>query len=367
MIYSIVLEVSSFIKQEKFLSNDVGEKLQVKISFCRSKTVEGDVIKMPVKNVRFNYFTINLVPDVVPPNMQGRILEAPWNMQPLLDYLSVIGNPINGVINVGEYLAEFDRHTIIHEARQRVYSFQLGKLRENNIPPKKRLGDPKEDLLLEDDEYIGEFVTIVYDETFHTVAVQSNLYSLNINQVERFFTELRRRHKQLVGQPDQTPLHVELKPIVDTEKINMIGNADIFRKINIRGSNIMADAMARSGTLGEVSEVLGRASGITFELTISMGTAPKAESLDADLIQEIIEGFNQLEDVEKPKVEIAAREDIESPVEVVNLLTPRLTNIIRLHLENRTGIGHEYIHQEFMEKYPAKRTSIARIVQPIVE
>ncbi|MEH6892503.1 DUF6731 family protein [Bacillus sp. JJ864] len=322
---------------------------------------------MTVKRVRFNYFTINLVPDVIPPNMQGRNLEAPWDMTTLLDYLSVMQNPLDCVVNVREYIAEFDRHTIIYDERARVYSFQIGKLRENDIPPKKRIGDPKEDLILQDDEYIGEFVTIVFDPTFCTVAVQSNLYSLNISQVEIFLTELRNRYKQLIGEVDQIPLNVELHPIVDTAKVDTIGNADIFRKINIKGSNIMADAMAQNGTLGEVSEIIGRANGINFELTISLGTAPKAESLDSELIQEIIDGFSQLGDENKPKIEITAREDIESPVEVVNLLTPRLTNVIDLHLENRTGIGHEYIHIEFMEKYHAKRTAIARILQPLAD
>jgi hypothetical protein len=322
---------------------------------------------MPVKQVRFNYFTVNLVPNEMPANMQGRNLAAPWDMTPLLDFLSVDHNIIDGVVNVREYIAEFDRHTIIYDPTARVYSFQIGKLRETNIPGKKRIGTPKEDLELQDDEYIGEFVTVVFDQTFCTVAVQSNLYSLNTNQVEIFLTEMRRRYKELIGEPDATPLNIELNPIIDTSKIESIGNADIFRKINIRGSNVMADAMAVSGTLGEVSELIGRASGLNFELTISLGTAPKTESLDPDLIQEIIDGFNTVDRTSKPKVEITARENEESPIEVVNLLSPRLTNVVKLHLQNRAGIGHEYIHNEFMEQYPTKRTKIARILQPLVD
>ncbi|PGS41710.1 hypothetical protein COC58_12425 [Bacillus cereus] len=322
---------------------------------------------MPIKAVRFNYFTINLVPVEVPPDMQGRHYEASWDMTDLLDYLSIMDNEIDSVVNVREYIAEFDRHTLLYDDRARVYSFQIGKLRENNIPPKKRIGDPKEELLLQDDEYIGEFVTIVFDPAFCTVALQSNLYSLNVNQVEIFLTELRKRYKQLIGEEDPISLNVELQPIVDAEKVNHIGNADIFRKINIKGSETMADALAQQGTLGEVSEIIGRAHGINFELTISLGNAPKAESLDAEIIQEIIQGFNQLGEGDRPKVEITARENEESPIEVVNLLTPRLTNIIKLNMENRRGIGHEYIHNQFMEEYPRQRHSIARILPPLDE
>ncbi|KUF27512.1 hypothetical protein AMR94_23185 [Bacillus sp. G3(2015)] len=321
---------------------------------------------MPTKSIRFNYFTINLVPVELPPNMQGVNYAATWDMADLLDYLSVMDNEIDCAVNVREYIAEFDRHTIIHDERARIYSFQIGKLRENNIPPKKRIGIPKEDLFLQDDEYIGEFVTIVFDERYCTVALQSNNYSLNVNQVEIFLTEIRRRYKQLIDEEDEVTLRVELQPIVDATKVESIGNADIFRKISIRGSNTMADALAQQGTLREVSEIIGRAHGINFDLTISLGQAPKTESLDTDIIQEIIQGFNQLGDGDRPKIEITAREDDEAPIEVVNLLTPRLTNIIKLNVENRRGIGHEYIHAEFMERYPEQRRSITRIL-PVLD
>ncbi|PAM93576.1 hypothetical protein B4N84_17195, partial [Flavobacterium sp. IR1] len=268
------------------------------------------------KKVRFNYFTVNLMPTEMPPNMQDRVADGPWDMTELLDYLSVIQNQIDGVINVGDYIAEFDRHTLI-EGTQGIYSFQIAKLRQTNIS-KKRIGDPKEDLELQEDEYIGEFVTVVFDSRYCTVAIQSNMYSLNTNQVEVFLTEIRNRYKEIQGEADPTPFMVSLNPIIDESKIDRIQNADIFRKVVVRGSNYMADSMADNDSLEEVSGLIGRAGGVNFELTLSVGIAPKTESLDADLIEEIIQGFHLAE--VKPKVEISARQDIESPIDVVNLL-----------------------------------------------
>ncbi|MGK9490339.1 MULTISPECIES: DUF6731 family protein [Bacillus] len=319
---------------------------------------------MPLKKVRFNYFSIDLVPIDMPENMQGRDVTASWDMTEILNYLSVINNPLDGVVNVGEYIGEFDRYTILNDP-DGIYSFQIAKLRETNIA-KKKIGNPKEDLGLEDDEYIGEFVTVVFDPRYCTVAIQSNIYSLNLAQIEVFLTEIRNRYKERLEEEDQIPLMVSLRPIIDSSRIEKIGNSEIFRKVVVRGSNLMADSLADNGSLEEVSGLIGRASGVNFELTLSVGRAPKSESLDADLIQEIIYGFNRSNS--KPKVEITARQDIESPIDVVDLLEPKLTNVISLHVENRgMVIGHEYIHREFMNEYPAQRSAIGRILQPLME
>lgn len=321
---------------------------------------------MPRKYIRFNYFTIKLVPDGIPDNMIDADYTTPWNMTEILDYLSVRRNNLAGNIDVGIYIADFERDTLMYDQHNNLYSFQISKLRENNIPALKRIGNPKEDIAMAEDQYLGEFVTVIFDPQFITVAVQSNLYSLNIPQLEIYLTVLRRRFKELLGNPDAFPLKVEMHPIIDPSKITAIENSDIYRKITIKGSNYSAEALAQQGSLNEVSEFIGQARGVNFELTLSLGSAPKDETLDSDTIQEIIAGFNGIEnDQNRPKVEITAREDIEAPLEVVNLLSPRLTNLISLVVENRRGISHEIIHATFVESYGGPRTAIARVNRAI--
>lgn len=321
---------------------------------------------MPRKYIRFNYFTASLAPQELPPEMAERNIGAAYDMTAMLDYISIRRNLIEGVVNVGEYIAEFDRDTFIFDPQNNLYSFQISKLRETNIPSIKRIGNPKEDLNLNHDEYIGEFVTVVYDPNYYTVSLQSNLYSLNADQVEYFLTELRMRYLAEIGQQDEIALKVVLNPVIDPGRVNMIENADIYRKIVIKGSDISADALARTGTLNEVSELIGRAQGINFELTLSIGQAPKEESLDNETIQEIIAGFRNIEVIEeRPKVEVTGREDIESPLEIVNLLAPKLTNKISLVVENRRGIGFEYIHDMFVEAYATPRQTIARVLREV--
>lgn len=320
---------------------------------------------MARKYIRFNYFSVNLIPDELPEEMENRHIGNTWDMARLLDYLSVRRNPINSVVNVGEYLAEFERDTLIYDPQRNLYSFQISKLRDNNIPSIKRLGNPKEDLELERDEYIGEFVTVVFDPRYYTVGVQSNLYSLNIPQIEYFLTQLRANFMEIMGGTDPINLKVEFEPIIEYSRVNAVRHAEIYRKITINGSDFAADALAEQGTLNGVSELVGRARGAKFELTISLGHAPRGESLEEEVIREIIDGFGNIEGENKPKIEITAKEDYESPIEVVNLLEPRLTNRWGIEVENRTTISHEVIHQRFVEEYEIPRTTIARLNIPV--
>lgn len=318
---------------------------------------------MAIKYIRFNYFQIRLEPEDLPDNMAGQNYSAPWDMRELINYLSIRRNEMDCVIDLGEYRAEFDRDTFIDHRDPEVFSFQITKLRNTNIPPLKTIGVPREELNLAENQYLGEYITIVFDPTYYTVGVQSNIYSLNIPQVENFFTQLRARHKYVIGQPDGTPLKVTLNPIVDPDKVATMREADIFRKITIKGSQTAAEALAGQNTLNEVSALMGQVHGVNFELTFSIGHAARDVTLNNEVVQQIIDGFTRMgPDIERPKIEITAREAEESPSEVVNLIAPRLTNRIKLVIDNVQNIGHGLIHTVFMDEYLNVRITIARVV-----
>lgn len=314
---------------------------------------------MTTKYIRFNYFTIRLVPE----NQHERGISNPWDMMPLLNYLAVLTNELNTVIEVGEYKAEFDRATFINQVNPEVYSFQITKLRDQNLPPIKTIGIPREELNLAENQYLGEYITIVYDPTYHTVGVQSNIYSLNLNQIELFLTEIRRRHKEAIGQVDPIPFTIELRPILNPNKVQEIRNAEVFRKITIKGSNYAAESLANQGTLNEVSQLIGQINGLNFELTLSIGNAARDISLDQEIIQEIIDSFRNLDELEeRPKIEITGRLEENSKSEIVNLIEPRLTNRLKFELVGRQSLGHETIHNTFIEEYIAIRETIASVL-----
>ena len=70
-----------------------------------------------------------------------------------------------------------------------------------------------------------------------------------------------------------------------------------------------------------------------------------------------------MENEQRPNIEVTGRINEDSKTEVVNLIRPRLTNKLRFTIRDRQALGHELIHNTFMEKYTEIRTSIARVIR----
>lgn len=72
---------------------------------------------------------------------------------------------------------------------------------------------------------------------------------------------------------------------------------------------------------------------------------------------------SQPEDM-KPRVEITKIDEIGSSIDVINLLEPRMSDKVRIEIEPRTTIAHEYLYRVMREVYDNKRNTLSRILVP---
>lgn len=220
--------------------------------------------------------------------------------------------------------------------------------------------------MLEQDEFIGEFVSVIYDNQYNTIALQSNLYGLSAKQTENVLTQLRFRYLDSIGQVDEVPLIVRLAPIIDRAKIQRIMQADYYKKLRIRGSNVMLDAnLGDTSLLGDARRLLNEVAGINIDVTVSLGRAERTASLNDLRIRELIEVYSLLPEDQRPQVELTALENEEAEIETVNLLEPRMTDRIAIEIAPRTTVAHEYLYQTFLLTYDYRRPDIRRILMPI--
>ncbi len=324
---------------------------------------------MARKYVRFNYFEVQLVPAdtavLAEINEEDIPYTAdPWDMSAFLDYLMVHRETFRTTVAVGDEYAEIEKDTYRYDERRDVYSFQLSKLRESNIPSKKRFGEIKEDILLNQDEYIGEFISFVYDNTYQSAIVQSNLYGLSIKQVEHVLTELRFRFLDSQGRTEKDPLVVKLAPLIDRSKITRVINSDYYKKIRIKGSDVMLDAaLDENSLLSEARRLLGESSGVNIELTISLGRSERTASLDEETIRRAINHFQQMEGDSRPQIELTALENEEAEIETINLIEPRMTDRISIEVEPRQTVAHDYLYNTFIELYDLRRPDVRRVLR----
>ncbi|PFM82692.1 hypothetical protein COJ46_02460 [Bacillus sp. AFS077874] len=322
------------------------------------------------KYVRFNYFEVQLVPanvllrDELEEEVQNYTADL-WNMSGFLEYLMTHLN-FGTNVPVGDEFAEVERDSYSYDEVRNIYSFQLSKLRDKNIPSKKRFGEIKENILLEQDEFIGEFVSILYDNTYNTVVMQSNLYGLSVKQAEHVLTQLRFRYLDAVGQTDEIPLMVKFAPILDNSRIERLINADYYKKIRIKGSDVMLDAnLGDTSLLADARRLITQTSGVNFDIQISLGRSARTASLTPESIASLVRDFQGLEEGQRPQIELTALENEEAEIETINLLEPRMTDRIPIDVAPRTTVGHEYLYNTFLETYDTRRADIRRVLRPI--
>lgn len=218
---------------------------------------------MATKYVRCNYFEVVLVPyalvvrqevqeegDWVDPFMAA----TPYDMVGILDYIQS-RRLTDLAVQVSEEIAEMELESISHPDGY-IRNFQLSKLKDTNIPAKKRIGQVKEDIQLQDDEFIGEFTSVIYDSQLCTLMVQANKYGLTTKEIEVYLTELRWRYLQDRGQEEDAPSVVRLRPILDESQAQRVLDAEYFRKITIRGSTLMEDGLAPDGLMSKATRAL---------------------------------------------------------------------------------------------------------------
>lgn len=324
------------------------------------------------KYVRFNYFEVQLVPA-----QEALVAELneddnfqyhadAWNMAGFLDYLMVHRETFVTTVPVGDEYAEIEKDSYSYDERRDLYSLQLSKLRENNIPSKKRLGDIKEAILLEQDEYIGEFVSLIFDNTYGCVALQSNLYGLSVKQTEHVLTQLRLQYLHEINRAEELPLVVRLSPIIDRAKIQRVIRANYYKKVRIKGSNVMLDAeLNDESLLGEARRLLNETAGVNFDITISLGRAERTATLTEEKVRELVHEYNAMPDDQKPQIELTALDNEEAEIETVNLFEPRMTDRVSLEIEPRQTVAHEYLYQTLIEKYDTRRADIRRVLVQI--
>ena len=302
------------------------------------------------KRIRFNYFVPSLV-DITDNNANIR-----WDMKEFFEFiLNHNHNDLNTAVPLGDEIADLEWNTANIDGKNELYYCQLSKNRSKDIPSKKKLNHDKVPLELEDDEYIGEFNLIVYDARYNLLIVQSNFFGLTVKQISTTLSILRQRIKDAMGKSEKdNPKGIILEPLINPSEISKIKEHKIYRRIIVKGSdyNFAAADDYKESPLNKAINYLGKIGGVNFNIELSMSRSAKNRSLDVDQVRKIIDEVLNIRknDTVDVAMSIASKANEEDPVDVVNLIEPRLTSEIVIEVENRATIGSEYIYTNFCEQ-----------------
>lgn len=244
-----------------------------------------------------------------------------------------------------------------------IVTFQLTKLRSDMLPAKKKINQEKEDIALADDEYIGEFTSILYDMASNAFMIQSNMYGLTHSQVEQYLTLLRR--KLMVGKTSNLEYTMcELDPIVDADDVfEKMRKSHEIKKIRLRAADGIIGGH-EGNPFANLTDAVGNRRGYVFDITISVNRDSEVEKIDKDAANDLLNFLDEISgEGDRDKnllMEVTRKESENSATEIVNLLKPCLRDDITFAIEERASIGHEFMADQMKTVFEAKKGTIYR-------
>lgn len=111
-------------------------------------------------------------------------------------------------------------------------TFHFTKLRVDDVPAITKLNQTDlDDVQLEEDEYIAEDISGLYDSSNHVMMLQRNIHSLSVKGVESYLKHFWDKKEKSSDQ------HIELRPIARKDVLRKVQKSKKVKKATLRLGN----------------------------------------------------------------------------------------------------------------------------------
>lgn len=296
--------------------------------------------------IRFQYYQIRYIMEEETNKEKYRIFNIERWAQMMDDE-----NMIQRSIAFNDAIARLDNIEFFQHSR--LWGIKLMKLRDTNIPSKVKEYEEAELIELESNEYIGEDLFLLYDPETGIAMIQQNRYALGISRVEEFFRET---YSRLSGKK----VAVNIEPVCQRNDIKRLRKSK-YRYLELSFANIdkYKDSDGKS-SLARIMQPFKDLYGINGTIKISLGHT-KTDTLNRNEIQELIEAVNSNKRfIRSAKLKI--KEDDDADVELIDLFSEVLYDIIPFDLKVRGGLEYNTTMSIMQTYFQKKRELLAELL-----
>lgn len=187
---------------------------------------------------------------------------------------------------------------------------------------------------LEDDEYIGREVSVLYDPKEHIMMIQRNKDSLGPSGIGIFIRTLLTR--------SETADNFELVIITDNTAKKRARKQTAYRKFQLKMTGSAANGIVEKLRGGKVDGIH------SVEITFST-SAKKHDKIDDEFSKSILEEYIEHEEVKKFK--IRAREEEDSIIEPIDLIDHKLVAYTEFRFDEGRTLNPESVFEEMIRIY----------------
>lgn len=233
----------------------------------------------------------------------------------------------------------------VNKLNEDLWQLQFIKQRSSEIPgiiDKKN--DEYKKLELDDSEYIGEDIAVLYHEKTNVLMVQRNRSAIGIRGIRAYFEQALNNSKS-----------VDIKLVPFTNTLGELQKM-IIRKVEVSFSDIK-ESNENSSLFGVISGAKKMKS-LSTKVSFSVGHSKKEESLTQE---EVIELTKLKEEEGYRKVHIEYRESEDAPIEQVEFINGTLFDQEKFEYSKENDIYFERIVDKMVDIFYTRKPYLEKI------
>jgi len=280
--------------------------------------------KMITKYVNFDYFYVTCRPKGAPPTIR----DVPFDLRAILSLLEKEGLQ-ERTFPYKQEQARMEQFSFMAHTSN-LWDMYFTRLRDFNLPTKAKKNAPSKPVDLDDDEYIGENVSAIYDESCNIIMIQRNKFSLGPSAIEEYFNHYCSSEEE-----------INLRPIYVTDMKTKIKRADSVRKLRIKFADVKKATENVTGqSLKKWLTTFDDYETVAGEIILTVGRKRKA-SLGGNLQGLVDEIYENKDIISKAEANIKKTELADN--ELIDLFNNNAHDIGTFSVLPRTTLNHEAV------------------------
>jgi hypothetical protein len=299
---------------------------------------------MITKYVKFDYFQVTWRPK----GAAASIKDQPYDLRIIINQWNYLDLQ-SRTIKYKQERARLEKFS--YDAKSGyLWDMYFCRLRDFNLPSRARENEPSEPIDLDDDEYIGENVSAIYDENNYIIMIQRNKYSLGPAAIEEYVNTF--------ADPEE---EINFRPISMPNPEKKFRSAEYVRKLRIKFSDIpkIHDIKNTSPSVMKWLKVMNEYEPINAEIILSVGKK-RNKTLGGNLRGFVEELFDNRDFISKAEASIKLSELTD--IEVVDLFAEYIHDIATFKVPPRATLNHEAVIYEMKNLYEKRRTEIVDLL-----
>lgn len=298
------------------------------------------------KSIVFQFFQIVLQKEFIENN------QIVWRNQNVFDFADWLriqdqeGNIKKNILVNGDFLGNLEQIANSSTNPEIIFA-RFFKLRDM-VPAKVKDGIGAESIDLDEDEYIGEDVSILYDNSNGVCMLQRNRFSLSYLKIEEW-----------LSMSCEIGYRVKLKPISDTNVLRRLNGKNI-RSFDVSFANISYDLDGiQNDALNRMMRSVQYFEGKSLNIKVSVGRE-KHKKLNNDAINALLDGMNTFRS-HFTKAKITLSDNNDSNVEILDLLDAIMSGTINVTVKEKELLNFKNIAKKMESMYDRKKEELLNI------